>query len=144
MSVIYTVGYMRVPLEGIRDLAESKDAVVIDVRLVAQSRKPQFNRGRLLAYFGEGRYKWVRDFGNVNYKNGGDIMLQDFEAGLETVRPIFDADQPVILLCACANLAVCHRKIVAERLSIAVEARVQHIHSIATGQQNLFGGPFNG
>ena len=78
----------------------------------------------------EGRYVWLRGFGNRNYK-GGPLEFEDFEGAAAALREKLAGGGPanVILMCACRDLKTCHRKEVAERLSKEWGGMVAHLET---------------
>ena len=52
---------------------------------------------------------------NVNYKRGGPIALSDDDAGVTAMTKL-PAENTIILLCLCANLRTCHRRVVSSIL----------------------------
>jgi hypothetical protein len=63
--------------------------------------------------------------GNRNYK-GGPVEIVDLEAGLAQVADRL-VSQPVILLCVCAEVERCHRRLVAEAISVRYGVSVTHL-----------------
>ena len=124
---IYTLGYSGWKIEQMAAVLERLGAVLVDVRMVPRSRAPQWNGGVLHRRLGE-RYVWVRELGNRNYRGTFEqIEIADFPAGERRLREIAAAGQPVILLCGCANVNLCHRKLLAEWLAQAWGAEVVHL-----------------
>lgn len=123
---IHTLGYSGWKTEDIKALVERVNGVLVDVRIVARSRNVHFNSGTLASVFGD-RYRWLREFGNRNYKTNGPIDLVDFDDGAAKLQPLIDAGQTVILMCGCADVNVCHRKHVAQRLAELFGADVEHL-----------------
>lgn len=131
---VYLVGYGN--LKGLDDLAalcKRHGAVVIDIRMVAQSRSPCWNKGNLQRAY-DIPYVHAPELGNVNYKNGGDISIADFAAG---VRRIQASPQPVILMCACKDSRGCHRTVVGNMLRLD-GFEVEEVGDIRM-QRNLYG-----
>lgn len=125
MPTIYTVGYARLrELKRLVDLAADLDAVVVDVRYQPYTSFKGWSRTDLHACLGRG-YRWVVGFGNVNYR-GGPVRLHDPAHGLAVVAPLLEA-QSVILLCGCADVATCHRRLVADLLAEATGCPVEHL-----------------
>ena len=121
---LYTLGYSGWTAEQIEDTMLDLGAVLVDVRLSAQSRKPGFSNRALLRRFSV-RYTHMPDFGNVNYNRPrAPVKLRDPEAGLTRLSPVLQC-WPVIIMCTCRRLQTCHRLTVAElaveRLGVAVE-----------------------
>jgi hypothetical protein len=55
--MIYTIGYQRLPLERLREIAEKLDAILIYCRFKPVSRKPGFGRRQLETLLGT-KYEW--------------------------------------------------------------------------------------
>lgn len=109
---IYTAGYYGRDIEEFKATVEKLGAVVVDIRLVPQSRFfPDWRKANLEKVFGEA-YLHVRDLGNQGFKEKR-IEIADMERGLAIVKAL---ERNVILLCACKYFARCHRKVVAETL----------------------------
>lgn len=108
---VYTLGYSGKKMYEIEELVKQVGGILFDIRFSPRSRAPVWNGSNFREVFGA-RYKHVKALGNRNYK-GGPIALVDFEAGLEQIRA---SGRPVILMCACKDYDVCHRKTIAERL----------------------------
>jgi len=123
---IYTLGYSGWRLEDVAVVVRELDALVVDVRFVPSSRMPGFRKESLAAALGD-RYVWLKGFGNVNYQ-GGAPTLADYEgATAELRRRLGPVPRNVILLCACRQVSVCHRKIVAEKLAAEWGGVVAHL-----------------
>jgi uncharacterized protein (DUF488 family) len=105
---------------------ESVNGVAVDVRMVPRSRVAAFNGTAFSRLLGE-RYYWLSDFGNVNYKNSGPIAIADFDKGVERILPLKTAGRAVVLMCGCADINTCHRKVLAERLAKRWGAEVEHV-----------------
>lgn len=123
---IYTLGYSGWKLDDVATVLDRLDGILIDVRMVPRSRNPAFNVNYLAKTF-TNRYKWLRQFGNVNYKNGGPIAIVDFDAGTAELKPLADQGKAIILLCGCPNIDVCHRKVLADRLASRWGAEIVHL-----------------
>lgn len=123
---IYTLGYSGWKFDDVVAVLDRLDAHLVDVRLVPRSRNPDFN-GNSLVRHTSGRYVWVRQLGNVNYKLEAPIKLVDFEAGAAAVKAVADSGKAIILLCGCKDVASCHRSHVAQRLAELWNAEVEHL-----------------
>lgn len=122
---LYTLGYSKAKAEHLHAYAQKHDLTVVDVRLSPRSRVAEWNGGRLKALLGA-RYVHVPALGNINYKSDGPITLADPEAGIKTVAALLERG-PVVLLCACADVTTCHRRVAAELISQATDAPIQHL-----------------
>jgi uncharacterized protein (DUF488 family) len=112
-KIVYTMGYDGRKLQDIAEIARRLDATVFDIRYLARSRNPWFNRGRMQEWLGD-RYQRVRDLGNINYKGTfEEIEIVDLEAGIHRIEL---SQRAVILLCVCKDYATCHRSVIAAEL----------------------------
>lgn len=147
---IYTLGYSGWKIDDIRATVDRLDAVLVDVRMVPRSRVLHWNSYALGREFGP-RYAWVRELGNKNYKGTFEqIEIANFPAGEQRLRELIGAapapslvdGKAIILLCGCADVNQCHRKILADWLAQAWSANVVHLTAPDTkahpGQQTLF------
>jgi uncharacterized protein (DUF488 family) len=125
MHTLYTLGYTGLKPELIAQAAQAKHALVVDTRYRAQSRQPHWNKKALTLLLGQ-HYVHLPSLGNVNYKNGGEIVIADPDVGVPFVVQRLQK-QPVVLLCVCADVDTCHRKVVAELVQAACGCDVQHI-----------------
>ena len=127
---IFTLGYSGWTVEAIEAEVARLDAILIDVRMVPRSRFAPWNGSAFKAKFGE-RYLWLREFGNVNYKGTFDqIKIADFPTGLKRLSELTGqpfSGKAVILMCGCADVNNCHRKVLAERLAGLWSAAVVHL-----------------
>jgi uncharacterized protein (DUF488 family) len=109
---IYTFGYYGKSLEDFKTEVDLLDLVVLDIRLVPQSRfTPQWAKSNLQNLFGA-NYVHVKELGNKAFKEKR-IEILDLDIGLEIVKAHLPG---VVLLCACKYYDKCHRKAVAEPL----------------------------
>jgi uncharacterized protein (DUF488 family) len=112
--VIYTFGYYGKALNGFKEKVQELGAMVIDIRLVPQSRFfPAWKKKNLQAVFG-GNYRQVQQLGNKSFKEKR-IEIADMETGLYEVESL-SVECDLILLCACKYEEKCHRKVVADAL----------------------------
>lgn len=124
MNSLYTFGYSGRQPEELLALAEQLDAMVADIRFSPRSRVPQWSGGRLAKLLGY-RYRHLPALGNRNYK-GGPMELVDPETGVAQVADLL-AHQPVILLCVCAEVERCHRRLAAEAIASRYGVAVTHL-----------------
>src|SRR4051812_3647896 len=109
---LFTFGYAAGKLEDLVKLAR-EGAVVVDTRFAPTSRLPEWRQPALQRVLGPAyRHEWR--LGNAQYRSGG-LAIVDLEGGAASVAALA-ATQPVVLLCACADLGRCHRKVIAEHL----------------------------
>ena len=124
---IFTLGYSGWKLGDLKQQVEDLDAILVDCRHSPTSRHPQWSRKQMSAFFGE-RYLHVPGFGNLNYKNGGPVLLADYEAGKAIVVEHLTQGHSLILMCVCDNVATCHRLTVADRLEEDLGPEAQAVH----------------
>ena len=130
----YTTGYTGKAVEQLPALLDFNDAILADIRFAPVSRHLQWTKSYLSLMLKD-RYRHVAALGNRNYKtHGGAIQIHNLEIG---IRLIQSWETNVILMCACAELENCHRRLVKAEL----ERRgldVQEITSWDTRQPSLF------
>ncbi len=125
-QTIFTFGYVGLKPAAIRDKVEEADATVVDIRFMAYSRAPQWTRRGFQDLLGS-RYVYVKALGNRNYKNPGNILIDDIEKGFLTLNlTFFQPGQSVALMCGCPDFNHCHRTPVAEFLSAHTNIPVVH------------------
>lgn len=122
---IFTFGYSGASLFDLTCLSERFDATVIDTRYSRRTRNVQFSVKRLAAGLKD-HYVHFREFGNLNYKNGGPIKLADPDLGIAKATPILRS-RSVILLCVCRSPERCHRSLVARLLAEASGLPIKHL-----------------
>ena len=115
LKPIYTAGYTGRKPERLKQIAEERNLLVVDIRYSWKSRVPYWNAYSLKALIGC-NYTWVSALGNMNYKSGDGIRISDIDRGIDIVESAID-NMPwkgVILLCACKPAKSCHRTVVGE------------------------------
>ena len=125
--MIYSTGYTGKSIVDLAPMLSRLNAVLIDIRYSPASWVPQWRFQELQALLGESYY-WVRYLGNRNYKSGGDIEIDNLDAGLRELGRIMTATQKsAILLCGCEKYRSCHRKVVAEAIVRLRDLKVSEI-----------------
>ncbi len=124
---LYTVGYMGWKLDELVERINSLggDPKVYDVRYSPYSRNRDFTRTSFSDKLGSA-YVHAKGLGNINYR-GGPIKLADPEPWYMIVKRDLDAGHPVILMCACWNLAECHRLVIANEIAKRYSIEVEHL-----------------
>lgn len=123
LHALYTFGYSgRTPHE-LQALAKQLNAVVADIRFSPRSHIPDWSGGRLQKLLGD-RYRHLPALGNRNYKVG-HVEFVDLETGVGEVGQLLK-QQPVILLCVCADLQRCHRLPAAEAIAAHYGLTIEH------------------
>ncbi len=136
MQTLYTIGYSGISVEVLAAATQKQRWLVVDTRLMPASRQPQWNKKALTLRLIEG-YLHLPALGNVNYKNGGAIAIADAASGVPVVVRRLEV-QPVLLLCVCASVWTCHRRVVAELVQAACGCDLVHLapgqlEALATG-----------
>ena len=122
---LYTFGYQGVSVVEFDRLLSSLGGVVADVRKMPWSKDESWTKHRLINYFGR-RYVHVPEFGNVNYKTGGPVVLVNPIVGVERVSRWLTT-MPVVLLCGCWQWSTCHRRDAAELVAEKLGCEVVHL-----------------
>lgn len=140
--IVYTAGYTDLTPEALLAAANTLGAIIADIRIEPRSRKAVWNKKRLMAAWGS-QYVHVGELGNRNYKGafGEGTLLVDVETGVARIADLL-AQQPVILMCVCADAASCHRTPAAEAVAAHTGAEIIHlsandIQRLASGQQGF-------
>lgn len=131
MNKLYTYGYSGGSIEGLRKFVQKNRAVLADVRYKPYSRfTPQWGQKSLLQTFGV-RYTHLLSLGNINYKGqfGDAIQFVDWNKGLQELKDILETN-PVVLLCVCKDLRICHRLEIAEKAQQALGVEVVHLDKL--------------
>jgi Protein of unknown function, DUF488 len=106
-TIVYAAGYAGQQAETLRRGMVALGAFVVDVRYQPRSSRREWNRIPLAVAL-EGRYRWLRAWGNLHQGNpSAGIKLMDFNAGMEAFEQV---EGPVVLLCRCSNYDMCHIK----------------------------------
>ncbi len=108
----WTTGYAGRRVTDLSRLVEHRDLAVVDIRLSARSRVPQWNRRPLERLLGN-RYRHLPELGNLHYRGGGPVVIADLTAGVQALAAL---ERTPLLLCVCADAATCHRHVVGTRL----------------------------
>lgn len=142
----YTIGYEGTEIGSfLATLIAAGVSLVVDIRDVAQSRKPGFSKRSLERHLAEAGlgYVHVRALGDPkagrdaarrgDYSRFRQIFMSHLgtdqaEAALRETGDLLKGDR-ACLLCFEHDHTVCHRAMVAERLAGATGARVQHLRA---------------
>lgn len=100
-------------------LMEEKRAILVDIRHAPHSqRRPEWNADALMERYGGLRYRLCGKYlGNINYnQTGKPIQLANpqHRCGIPFLLDGLRKGYTLILLCACASLEQCHRKVVCD------------------------------
>jgi hypothetical protein len=113
---IYHIGY-REPQALTRideALTANPTLLLVDIRYTPASQNPNWTKAAFVKRYGN-RYRWLRDLGNRNHKERGNIEIANPERGLHQLSDILK-EHSIILLCGCPNYQSCHRKTIIELL----------------------------
>jgi uncharacterized protein (DUF488 family) len=119
-AMIYTFGYYGKDFDAFKSQVRHLGAMVIDIRLVPQSRFfPECRKANLEREFGED-YLHVKELGNKGFKENR-IEIADMDTGMKIIDDLYFKSTYVgvrnlILICACKSYEKCHRKVVADEL----------------------------
>jgi len=123
--MLYTIGYTGLNLDVLVSFLTETDAKLVDIRFSPRSRNPAYSRMRLEKRLGV-RYRHLSALGNVNYK-GGSVRILDYQGGKAAIQSLLATFQALVLLCVCKDVTLCHRKGVAERLSVDLGVGLEHL-----------------
>src|SRR2546429_6802388 len=117
LGKVYPLGYSAPGASSSLDaLMQDEHTILVDIRYSVKSiRKPEWSGSALQKRYGK-RYVWIRELGNVNFYNGGDIQLHKPEKGIDRLVTGLQRGYNLILLCTCSTYTDCHRTDVVELL----------------------------
>jgi uncharacterized protein (DUF488 family) len=144
MTEIATIGYEDCTIDMV--LAALRDAgvgLLIDVRAVAQSRKPGFSKRQLAAALDQSAIAYVhlqrlgtpkpgRDAVRAGHPERMEVIFRehmnsdDAQAELAQAKHLV-RERPACLLCFERDHTTCHRRIVAEMISSETKQPVRHL-----------------
>jgi uncharacterized protein (DUF488 family) len=125
MHTLYTYGYTGTKVDTLIKGIQARGALLVDTRYRPYSRNHVWNKKALTLQLIQ-QYVHLEALGNVNYKNGGEIVIADAAAGVPFVVRRLDV-QPVVLLCACPDVTTCHRHVIANLVQAAAGCSVVHL-----------------
>ena len=145
IPVLFTIGYEGTSMpEFLRTLSEAGVALLVDVRAVANSRRPGFSKNSLAANLATVgiSYRHLRALGTpadgrAAARSGKHaemhaifrehLALPEAQAALDELATLATTDAPVCLLCFEADPGHCHRTLVADALAPLVKFRLTHL-----------------
>jgi uncharacterized protein (DUF488 family) len=133
LGMLYTLGYSATGAVRLVEHLVALDVTIVDIRLRADSVRPLWERGTLSAWLG--KYYWHQPaLGNMNYaRHGQPIMLADPEVGLPKLVLHLAQGESLALLCVCAEVEQCHRRLVADLVQARLPGlRVIHLLTSST------------
>ncbi len=105
------------------------DAVLVDVRRSAGPPQSAWSAARFAEVLGE-RYRWLPALGNRNYRDpAAPIVLADEERGLDQLGRLLTHYVAIVIMCACSDYEVCHRRVVIGKLAARCRIRVKPLPS---------------
>jgi uncharacterized protein (DUF488 family) len=122
---IFTIGYSGITPSELEQIVDEHNALLVDIRFSPRSKALQWRGDTLRKQFGD-RYMHLRSLGNIHYRDGLPIELENPENGVAILGPILEK-QPVILLCVCRDHEVCHRSHAARYLAQRLGAAIEHL-----------------
>jgi len=143
-----TIGYEGASVRSFLDaLTDAAVELLVDVRAVANSRRPGFSKSALGANLAEAGidYLHLRALGTPaegraaaragRHGEMQKIFAQHLrepkaESDLATLTELVSSGRTVCLLCLEADPAHCHRTLVAEAVAARVPVRIRHLRSI--------------
>jgi len=129
MKIVHTTGYTGQDVNVLPDLLERMNAVLCDIRFSPHSRHERWRERSLRNLLGA-RYVHLIEFGNEAFRIG-EIKIHDFSAGLRKLETLLQLYDGVILMCACKEYELCHRRTVAEELLSLNEFEIYDIEDWA-------------
>lgn len=126
---LFTLGYSGWTVEEITQVLNLHDALLADIRYKPWSRRADMRHPSLQQTF-RGRYAWIKDLGNENYNKDATIKLHHAQRGLIELEG-YPRESPVVIMCTCRDLAICHRRVVAELARERLGAEVVHLEKPA-------------
>lgn len=123
-QVVWHVGYRDGwTLKTLAGRVEELDAVLVDVRRSTGRPKAAWSAQRFRALL-RWRYRWLPALGNRNYSDpAAPIVLADEEQGLAELERLLTRYPTLVIMCACSDCEVCHRRVVIGKL--AERCRIQ-------------------
>lgn len=144
---LVTIGYEGLALRDFLGVLRASGARrLLDIRAIPQSRKPGFSKTMLAASLADAgiAYTHLRALGTpkpgrIAARHGdADALARIYEAHLATQEAgaalahaaSLAAAEPCCLLCFEADPALCHRRIVADRLAAGGAVTVRHLRCL--------------
>jgi hypothetical protein len=114
---VTTLGYnARGAGQTLDELMTDEHVLLIDTRKTPWSQREEWRQQALREKYGK-RYRYAGHvLGHRNYNNGGPIEIVDPATGLRGLRQYLSEGYRLVLLCGCAQLNTCHRKVICEML----------------------------
>lgn len=111
-NVIYTTGYAGKDINDLKPLLEDLDALLVDIRFLPESDVLHWRQVYLKALLGR-KYLHIPNLGIRSFRQGNQNTIQNLGLG---IKILLGLERSLALMCACAELAKCHRRLIAEEL----------------------------
>lgn len=114
LGTLYTFGYSGLrTADDVADTLGDRATTVMDIRYSRWSRNPTFSQRAAETIHAAGyAYEWAQGLGNAEYRTAG-MRLADPSAVHQLTNRL-GAGESVAILCACADVTTCHRKVVSD------------------------------
>ena len=132
-GTLYTLGYaVSGSVDALEELMTASEVLIIDIRERAQSRWwPVWNKKQLRTRWGS-RYTHEKKLGNVNRRDRSlPVVLHGPapEQSIAGIAALLQHGYSVVLLCACKDYELCHRKVVAEMIQQVMSENEQEVRA---------------
>lgn len=107
----YTTACANKDIDDLKPMLAALDAVLIDVRFSSTAETLRWRQIYLKALLRE-KYYHIPPLGNRDFR-GQRNQIQNLDLG---VKILISLSANAILMCGCADLNVCHRRVIAEEL----------------------------
>lgn len=118
-----TLGYTEErAMDRVDTFLTQRRSYLVDIRLkpYASRFQPQWNRDALTRRY-RGQYIWLKGLGNTNYQHRTlPFHLLDPEPHVRHLAEMLKEGHSYLLLCACKDYTHCHRKLVHDRILVAL------------------------
>ena len=110
--------------ERLEALMQDATTLIVDIRKMPYSKwGVSWRKDALMARWGDhyfgGRYRHLGALGNLAFTTQ-EVQLANPAYGVNEVKKLLEHGHDIILLCACAQYAQCHRKDVTELIQQAM------------------------
>lgn len=113
--MIYTVGYQNITRKNLISKLAELNCILVDIRFSPYGFSPFWNKNELENVLGE-KYVHIKELGNVNYKNGKQIEIDDLDEGMKRLEVLLEIHKNICLMCSCKNFPECHRSFLSREI----------------------------
>ena len=127
-NTLYTLGYLQHGSMARLEKLVADKVMVLDIRLSPRSRWYAWSRKQLIERFGNS-YHHIPELGNVNYRSAElpVKLASEFDGLWSVLFWLVNNGSDVCLLCACVDVSVCHRRVVADLVQAQCSCTVVHL-----------------